>query len=73
MLPASLFVNDPRSQRPWRAMAHMLCVTAGKFRNPILMLVLMKTDDRGEFFLRHLFSVAEIHDARARLEQGIME
>jgi len=38
----------------------MLRVSAGKIGNPVLMLVLMKTDDRGWFSLFHLSRVVHV-------------
>lgn len=46
MLSATVFADDPRPQHPGWAMAHVLRMTAGKVSNPILLLILMKTDDR---------------------------
>jgi hypothetical protein len=36
--------NDPRSIRPWRVMAHVLGVSAGELRNPVLHVILKKVD-----------------------------
>lgn len=44
---AAFFADDPRPQRPWRTVAHMLRVAAGQVSYPVLLLVPMKADDRG--------------------------
>ena len=53
MLLAAFFADHPGPQRPWRTMAHMLRVAARQVRDPVFVLVLMKTDDRGWFPLFH--------------------
>ena len=42
--------HDPWTVAPWWGVPHMLAVTAFKFRNPIAVVILVKTDD----FLFHV-------------------
>jgi hypothetical protein len=38
--------NDPKAVCPGRVMTHMLRMSTGEIGHPVVLLVLMKTDDR---------------------------
>lgn len=48
---SAVFGGDPRTQFPWRPMAYVLGVPAGKIGNPVLYFVLVVS---GDLLLRHL-------------------
>ena len=41
----TVLIQHPRSVGPGWVMAYVLCMTAGKFRNPVFQVILMKTCD----------------------------